>query len=356
MPSPLTRRTLLGAAAALLPAAAAPAADPVAAATITPADGTTVGRARPGPWRIAFSDGYGATPWRRMCLAELRRAAAAHPREIAQLIVRDAGGYVGQQLADLGSLIRDRVDAILCIPAAADPIVPALADATARGIATVVLTLPVSGTAWNSYVGTDKAAKGAAMARWLTGTLGGHGRIVGLGGLPGNAYSQALWAGAQPVFTGGGIDVLRFAWANWDRTRARAVMAGLIGAFPVIDGAWCDGGQDAAGAEQALLAAGRQPVPVTGDDNNGLLKLYASLGIRYPGFRFGLLSEPTWQSVIALDTALRLLAGATVPKRQYVLPAMITNQTYTRFIRPNLPDDVLVDTTLDDATLRRIFG
>ncbi len=350
----LTRRTLLG--AALLAPAAARAADPLAAATITPADGTTVGRARPGPWRIAFSDGYGATPWRRMCLAELRRAAAARPHEVAQFVVRDAGGYVGQQVADIAGLIRDRVDAILCIPAAPDPLIPALTDATARGIATVVLTLPVGGTAWSSYVGTDKAAKGAAMARWLAGALGGRGRIVGLGGLPNNGYSQALWAGAQPVFTGSGIDVLRFAWAGWDRTHARAVMAGLIGAFPAIDGVWCDGGQDAAGAEQALLAAGRQPVPVTGDDNNGLLKLYASVGARYPGFRFALLSEPTWQGTIALDTALKLLAGATVPKRQYVLPALITNQNYSQYIRPRLPDDVLVDTSLDDATLRRSFA
>ena len=97
-------------------------------------------------------------------------------------------------------------------------------------------------------------------------------------------------------------------------------------------------------------------MPVTGDDNNGLLKLYAALDARGAGFRFGLIAEPTWQSVIALRTALTLLAGGSVAKRQMVLPALITDANYQQYIRPRLPDEVLVDTTLDDATLARIFA
>ena len=151
--------------------------------------------------------------------------------------------------------------------------------------------------------------------------------------------------------------MLRFDPAGWDRERARAVMAGLLGALPAIDGVWCDGGQDAAGAVDALLAARRPLVPVTGDDYNGLLKLYAAMTAGgAPGFAFGLISEPTWQSVVALRTALTLLGGGSVARQQFVLPALITPANYRQYIRPGLPDAALVDTSLDDATLKRIFA
>ena len=353
---PVGRRALLVAAsAATTLSRPARAADPIAAATITPQGGMVAGRARPGPWRIGFADGFGGSAWRTMCLAAIRQEAAARPQQIAQLLVRDAQGNIGQQIRDIRDLIRARVDALLCIATSRDALTAVLAEATAQGIVTVPFNLPVEGEAWSTYVATDPVQKGHALGTWLAGALGGRGQVVGLGGLPGNPYSVATWSGAQAAFRGSGLQVLVFADGWWQRDRARAVMAGLIGAFPVIQGVWCDGGQDAAGATEALLAARRPLVPVTGDDNNGLLKLYAALAGRNTGFSFALLSEPSWQGVIALRAALTLLGGGSVPKRQIVLPAPITPANYRQFIRPTLPDPVLVDTALDDATLARIF-
>ena len=68
--------------------------------------------------------------------------------------------------------------------------------------------------------------------------------------------------------------MLAFRDTNWEEDRAKIVMADLIAAYPQIDGVWCDGGQVATGAMKALLAANRPLVPVTGDDYNGILKLY----------------------------------------------------------------------------------
>jgi ribose transport system substrate-binding protein len=358
MMKPLSRRALLAVTAmpAVLPAAPAHAADPIASATVTPLGGTVTGRPRPGPWRIAFSIGYRTDPWREMCVAAIEQEVARRRAEIAQFVVADARGSVSRQIDDLTRFTTQRYDAILCIPNSPNLLTAALAGATAQGIVTVPFNLPVDGEKWSTYVGTDPTAKGRALGAWLVGALQGRGRIVGLGGVPNNPYSTAAWAGAQAAFKGGDITVSYFAWAWWRRDRARAVMAGLLGSLPEIDGIWCDGGQDAAGAVDALLAARRKLVPVTGDDNNGLLKLYAALAARAPEFSFGLISEPTWQGVIALRAALTLLGGGSVPKRQIVLPAMITPANYQQYIRPRLPDSVFVDTALPDATLARIFG
>jgi ribose transport system substrate-binding protein len=354
-PPSIRRRSLLATTAAALVATPARAADPIAAATITPLGGMVTGKPRPPPWRIALSIGYQDNPWRGMCVASLQQEVAARRAEIAQFVVIDGRGSVTRQIDDLTSLTSKRYDAILCIPNSPDAITAALAGATAQGIVTVPFNLPVNGEAWSTYVATDTVQKGRALGAWLAGALHGQGRIVGLGGVPGNPYTGAAWSGAQAALQGTRIQVLTLTAAWWDTDHARAVMAGLLGAQPDIDGIWCDGGQDALGAEMALLAARRPLVPVTGDDCNGLLKLYAAEAGRMPGFSFAAISEPTWQGVIALRAALTLLGGGSVPKRQIVQPALITPANYQQYIRPRLPDQVFVDTTLDDATLARLF-
>jgi ribose transport system substrate-binding protein len=357
----MPRRTMLAGAAALaaspfLAPGLARAADPIAAATITGEGGMVAGKKKPGPWRIGFSNGFSGNSWRAMCLAAIKQEAAAHKDVIADLIIVDGQGDIPKQVNDIEGLINQQVDAILCIPNSGSAVANVLRDATKEGIVTVPFNLPVDGEAWSTYTGTDPTKKGQALGAWLSKALGGKGKIVGLGGLPGNSYTAACWAGAQEAFKGTGIEVLAMKDAFWEEDRAKVVMADLIAAYPQIDGIWADGAQDAAGACKALLAAGRPLVPTTGDDYNGLLKLYDAEKAKQPKFDIGLMSEPTWESVIALRAALTLLGGGSVPKRQIIQPGFITSANYKQYIRPDMPDGVFVDTNLDADTLRKIFG
>lgn len=353
----MPRRTLLAGATALaLAPHLARAANPIASATITGVGGTVTGKKRKGPWRIGFSNGFSGNSWRAMCLAALKQEAAAHKDEIADLIIVDGQGDIPKQVNDIEGLINQQVDAILCIPNSGSAVVNVIRDATREGIVTVPFNIPVDGEAWSTYTGTDPTKKGHALGEWLVKALGGKGKIVGLGGLPGNSYTAACWAGSQEAFKGTGIDVLAMKDAFWEEDRAKVVMADLIAAYPEIDGLWCDGAQDATGACKALLAAGRPLVPTTGDDYNGMLKLFAAEKRKQPKFDIGLMSEPTWESVIALRAALTLLGGGSVPKQQIIQPGFITAANYQQYIRPDMPDGVFVDTNLDDATLKKIFG
>jgi ribose transport system substrate-binding protein len=110
-----------------------------------------------------------------------------------------------------------------------------------------------------------------------------------------------------------------------------------------------------AGAMKALLAAGRPLVPVTGDDYNGLLKLYRAEKPNQPKFDIGVMSEPTWQGIFAMRAAVSLLKGEEVAKQQILVPALITAANYEKYIRPDLPDGVFTDTSLTDDELRAIF-
>jgi ribose transport system substrate-binding protein len=330
--------------------------DVISKAKIVPEGGAVSGAKlkKAGPYRIGFSNGFSGNTWRTQCLYSLKKEVGQH-KEIAELIVVDGQGDITKQVSDIENLVSQSVDAILCIPNSGPAVVPALREATKQGIVTVPFNLPVDGDAWTTYGGTDPRNKGSQLGKWLRGAVGESAKIVALGGLPGNSYTAAAWAGAQAAMEGSQIQVLAFRDAYWEEDRAKVVMADLIAAYPQIDGVWCDGSQVAAGAMKALLDGKRSLVPVTGDDYNGLLRLFDREAANQPKFKIGLLSEPTWESVIALRAALALLRGEDVPKRQIIEPQLITSENYKNYLRPNLPDGVFVDTDLSDDELKTLF-
>ncbi|MBV8584771.1 MAG: ABC transporter substrate-binding protein [Verrucomicrobia bacterium] len=307
-----------------------------------------------GPYRIGFSNGFSGNTWRTEMLASIKKEAAQH-KDLGDLIIVDGQGDITKQVNDIESLVSQNVDAILCIANSGSAVAPVLRDATKQGIVTVPFNLPVDGEAWTAYIGTDPEKKGNGLGKWLRGALNDSGKIVALGGLPGNSYTASAWKGAQNAFAGSKIEVLAFKDAYWEEDKAKVVMADLIAAYPDIDGVWCDGSQVAAGAMKALLAAKRPLVPVTGDDYNGLLKLFGQESANQPKFKIGLLSEPTWESVVALRTALNLLSGKDVAKRQVIEPKLITVENYKTYVRPELPDGVFVDTSLSEEELKQLF-
>ena len=323
-------------------------------ASLAPVGKMVEGTAKPGPYRIAFANGFSGNSWRAMAIAALEAEAAATP-EISDFVVVDGQGDINKQVNDIETLVNQRFDAILVIANSGTAVAPILKEATNEGIVTVPFNLPVVGEDWSTYVGTDPQKKGAILGKWLSDKLKGTGKIVALGGLPGNSYTAAGWAGAQEAFAPG-IDVLAFRDAHWEEDRAKVIMADLITAYPEIDGIWCDGAQVGAGAIKALLDAGRPLVPVTGDDYNGMLKLYDARKKAHPTFEIGLMSEPTWQGIFAMRAAVSLLGGDSVPKRQILSPQMITGDNYREYIRPDLPDGVFTDTTLSDDELKQIFN
>lgn len=347
---------MLGAGAAIgsLAFARSAMADVISNAKIEASPEMAKGVQKSGKLRIGFSNGFSGNTWRTQNLASMQSEAAAN-KDKYDLITVDGQGDITKQVNDIEDLIAQNVDALLVIPNSGTAVVPALRKATKAGIMTIPFNLPVEGDNWTAFIGTDPKKKGATTGKFLNDALGGKGKIVALGGLPGNSYTADCWAGAQTQFESG-IEVLAFKDASWQEDKAKVVMADLIAAYPEIDGIWCDGGQDAAGGLKALMAANRPLVPATGDDYNGLFKLYDAQKAANPKFKIGCVSEPSWEGVVALRTAMKLLSGQDVPKRQTISPVLMDDSNYTQFIKKDLPDGVFVDTLLTDDELKKLFS
>ncbi|MFA6153751.1 ABC transporter substrate-binding protein [Mesorhizobium sp.] len=354
----IDRRKLLmmgaGAAIGSLTLARGALADVISNAKIEGSADMANGTQKSGKMRIGFSNGFSGNTWRTQNLASMQTEAAAN-KDKYDLITVDGQGDITKQVNDIEDLIAQNVDALLVIPNSGTAVVPALRKATRAGIITIPFNLPVEGDNWTAFIGTDPKKKGATTGKFLNDALGGKGKIVALGGLPGNSYTAECWAGAQTQF-GSGIEVLAFKDASWQEDKAKVVMADLIAAYPQIDGIWCDGGQDAAGGLKALMAANRPLVPATGDDYNGLLKLYDAQKAANPKFKIGCVSEPSWEGVVALRTAMKLLSGQDAPRRQIISPVLMDDSNYSQFIKKDLPDGVFVDTLLTDDELKKLFS
>ena len=200
--STVSRRGLLklgvGLAAAGFAARHAFAATDISKVTITPSKEITPGAKykRAGKLRIGVSNGFSGNTWRTECMASLRNEASKHP-EIADLIIVDGQGDITKQVNDIRDLISQQVDAILVIPNSSTAVAPALARAMRANIPVIPFNLDVSGEQWCSYIGTDPVKKGVAWGKFMTEALDGKGKIVVLGGLPGNSGSADVWKGAQ---------------------------------------------------------------------------------------------------------------------------------------------------------------
>lgn len=356
----LTRRKLLQYSAAGVGLLASGAfssawADTISDATIEFSGPLVSGKKKDGPFRIGFSNGFSGNSWRAMCLRALEIEAASH-KDLAELIVVDGQNDITKQVNDIESLINQQVDAILVIANSGSAVVPALRNARQEGILVAPFNLPIDSDGFDAYVGTNPALKGEKSGQWLRDRLGGKGKIVALGGIAGNSYTAAGWAGANKAFEGSDIEVLTFRDTDWSEDKAKVIMADLITAYPQIDGIWADGGQVSAGASSALLAAGRPLIPVTGDDYNGLLKFYDSHKASEENLDIGLISEPTWEGVVALRNVLNLLRGGELQRDLTITPKLITKENYKDFMRPDLPDSVFVDTNLSDEELKMIFS
>lgn len=298
---------------------------------------------RGGPYKIGFSNSFSANVWRTEMIWQLRYEASLHPGDIKRagdVIITDGQGDTSKQIADIEDLLVQNIDALLLIPNSPTALQPVIRKAVRQGVPVVVFNLAMGGSDWTSYVGTDAVKKGYAWAKWLSNTLHRRGNIVAISGIAGNGFVEETWTGAQQAWKGTGIKVLNRRYGNWEVSVGKSVAADVLAAFPHIDGVWADSGFATAPFVEALLAAKRPLVPMTADDYNGFLKLWARNRSTLQGY---VLPEPTWESAIALKVALQALKGRSVAKNNYMQLTPITNANIAQKVHFNFPDTFFGD-------------
>ncbi|MEA4853031.1 MAG: ABC transporter substrate-binding protein [Christensenella sp.] len=292
-----------------------------------------------GPYTIGFSDIQVVNTWRAQMHNELDAAAEEYG---VTLYTTDAGGDTSKQVSDIQDLIARGIDALLVAPGSTTATNAVTRQAIQQGIPVFMINAEVDDPeAYTGYVGSNNVDFGYNTAKWLLNEIGGKGNIIVLNGIAGNSTSTLREDGFKKALEelpdgGENINILATYYADWAYDKGKQSAEQALAAYPQIDAVWSQGGAMSQGVIEAFQAAGRDLVPITGEDNNGYLKMWNEL--LPTGFVSIATSDPSWESRVALETALNALAGKPVIKDNYITVPIITNDNLSEYVKPEYSD------------------
>jgi ribose transport system substrate-binding protein len=248
-------------------------------------------------------------PWRVEMNAQIKAAADKHKN--LQVIFKDAQNETLKQRAHVEEFVSAGVDLIIISPKEAQPLTEPVAKAMDAGIPVIVLDRAVLGDKYSCFIGADNKKIGHAAGEWIVKKLGGKGKLVELKGLMTSTPGQDRDSGFREAIAGTGIEVVFEADMKWLEPNARQEMESALARFNKIDCVYAHNDPGAHGAYLAAKAAGREKemlfVGIDALPQEGVA--YVQQGILSATFQY-----PTGGAE-AIESALKILAGETVPKK-----------------------------------------
>ena len=263
-------------------------------------------------------------PWRVQMNADVEAAAKQHPN--LKVVFKDAQNDTLKQRAHVEEFVSAGVDLIIISPKEAAPLTEPVAKAMDAGIPVIVLDRRLIGDKYTSFIGADNKRIGKAAGQWIVKKLGGKGKVVELKGLMTSTPGQDRNSGFRAGIAGSGVEVIFEADMKWLEPGARKEMESALSRYSKIDLVYAHNDPGAHGAYLAAKAAGREKdilfVGIDALPQEGVA--YVSQGILSATFQY-----PTGGAE-AVDVALKVLQGETVPKEITLGSRLFTRENVAR--------------------------
>lgn len=319
-----------------------PGADP---ACLTPWSADTAFlkfESKPGPYRIALSNGYDANAWRAQML-KTAKAYAAQPdvaKRLKEFKVVSTGEDVAAQISTINGFIDSGYDAILIDAENPNAFGGVIERAKRAGIVLVAFDNTLD-TQDAINVDVDQKGLGVLSAKWLIQHLPNGGRLLEVRGVPGTSVDADRHEGVEAALKASGktwkVTEATGMWNDQDAQKATAAAIGENGPF---DGIISQAGD--AGVVRALIDAKHPFVPFAGETENGFRELcveHAKDGLKCSSAGTG----PA-QVAVALKVALTALEGKPVPQAIKLPTSVVTDPDFkeNEDYYPNQPEGFFV--------------
>ena len=276
-----------------------------------------------GPLTVALADGFGENFWRQMTHMEFILQALTYP-EIGKIIYVTALGDTQRSISDFRSLIAQDVDIIIGFPDAGDALLPAVREATERGITYITHSYGAIGEPGKDYptfVAEDVCLLGQLFAETLN-TEVGSGKVAFLGGTPGNALS-AYWQSCEEPALSSDLTLVGRADTSWTREGTLEAVSGFISSDPDIKGYSYEAADSFMGGVRAYEAA-NLPLDIVVTLRTDEMSLFCEWEkINNPNFKVFYASGGNYQSRIALTAAMMKLKGYELPAEGIIIPTVM---------------------------------
>lgn len=266
-------------------------------------------------------------PWRVQMNEDLNKAATAHPE--LRIVWKDAQNDSLVQRAQVEELVAQGIRLLIISPKEAAPLTKPVADAYRKKIPVIVLDRAVQGDEYTVFIGADNQKIGREAGKFAKRILGSKGRIVELEGLmtstPGQDRHSGFRAGLE-LGDHDAIEVVFDADMQWLEPNARKEMESALAREKKIDLVYAHNDPGAHGAWLAAKLAGREKemkfIGIDALPHEGVK--YVEQGILDATFLY-----PTGGSE-AIDVALKLLDGQSVPKKIVLGTRLFTKDNVAR--------------------------
>ncbi|WP_216327218.1 ABC transporter substrate-binding protein [Deinococcus aestuarii] len=219
--------------------------------------------AQKATYKVGFAQTESNNPWR---IAQTKSMQDEAKKLGYRLVYTDAAGSAAKQVADVDSMIAQRVDAIFLAPREEKPLAAAVKKARAAGIPVILLdrnvdqSLAKAGVDYVTFIGSDFIQEGQRVGQWLAGNMKGQARIIQLLGTTGSSPANDRRKGFEDAIKGNAnMRILASQTGDFARDKGRQVMETLLQAHPDVNVVYAHNDEMAIGAIAALEAAGKKP-------------------------------------------------------------------------------------------------
>ena len=219
--------------------------------------------AKKDKYKVGFAQTESNNPWRLAQTASMKDEAA---KRGWQLVYTDAAGSAAKQVADVRSMIAQRVDVILLAPREEKPLVPAVMEAKAAGIPLFCIdrgvdaTMAQAGRDYVAFIGSDFVKEGLMAGEAFAKALGGKGKIIELQGTVGSSPANDRMKGFKDAIAKyPDMKIIASQSGDFARDKGRQVFETLYQAHPEADALYSHNDEMSMGAIAAMEAAGKVP-------------------------------------------------------------------------------------------------
>jgi ABC-type sugar transport system substrate-binding protein len=214
-------------------------------------------------YKVGFAQTESNNPWR---LAQTKSMQDEAKKLGHQLVYTDAAGSAAKQVADVRSMIAQKVDLIFLAPREEKPLAPVVKEAVKAGIPVILLdrnvdeALAKPGVDYVTFIGSNFIEEGQRVGEWLVKTSGGKAQIIELEGTTGSSPANDRKKGFDDVIAKNpGMKILASQTGDFARDKGRQVAQTLLQSHVGATVVYAHNDEMAIGAIAALEAAGKKP-------------------------------------------------------------------------------------------------
>jgi galactofuranose transport system substrate-binding protein len=230
--------------------------------------------AKKDTYTVGFAQTGLTNPWR---LGESKSMQDEAKKRGYTLVETNANEDTAKQIADVDSLIAQKVDILIFPPRETQALAPSVLKAKQAGIPVILIDRDVDhsiakpGEDYVTFIGSDFVDQGRRAAEWLTKTMNGQAKIIELEGTTGadpailrkqgfDDYLKGTFKGT-PTADGpqAGMEIIASQSGNFVRDTGRQVMQTLLQSHPDVTAVYAHNDEMAIGAISALEDAGKTP-------------------------------------------------------------------------------------------------